>query len=92
MNNKLTNRLLFVVMFSFGLNNVSSGSFIISVDHGDDQMETPETLEGLIRPKSWRSNVFQEGEEPNDRPIIGNKNKMCGGLGFSATKVSISTK
>ena len=92
MNNKLTNRLLFVVMFSFGLNNVSSGSFIISVDHGDDQIETSETLEGLIRPKSWRSNVFMEGEEPNDRPIIGNKNKMCVGLGFSATKVTISTK
>lgn len=57
----MINRLmLFTVIYSCGWNIiVSSGSFIINVDH-DDPMEIPEILEGMIRP-----------EAPNDRPIIG---------------------
>ena len=56
----MINRLiLFSVIYSCGRNIiVSSGSFIINVDH-DDPMEIPEML-GMIRP-----------EAPNDRPIIG---------------------
>ena len=58
----MINRLmLFSVIYSCGWNIiVSSGSFIINVDH-DDPMEIPEILEGMIRP----------AEAPNDRPIIG---------------------
>ena len=57
----MINRLmLFSVIYSCGWNIiVSSGSFIINVDH-DDPMEIPEILEGMSRP-----------EAPNDRPIIG---------------------
>ena len=66
----MINRLmLFTVIYSCGWNIiVSSGSFIINVDP-DDLLEIPETLEGLIRTEAM--------EEANDRPIIGNKNRMC---------------
>ena len=61
--------LLFAMIYSSGWNIiVSSGSFIINVDP-DDLMEIPETLEGLIRPRAMKA--------ANDRPIIGNKNRMC---------------
>ena len=66
----MINRLLiFTVIYSCGWNIiVSSGSFIINVEP-DDLMEIPETLEGLIRTEAM--------EAANDRPIIGNKNRMC---------------
>ena len=58
--------LIFTVIYSCGWNIiVSSGSFIINVDH-DDPMEIPEILEGMNRPEAIQA--------PNDRPIIGNKN------------------